>query len=201
MARETELKYTTCDGFSSDLLFSDRLIAPYCSELNKLEMHTEYLDTLDGDAKKQGVTLRRRFENGESVIYAKCGKGSSGALSVRGEWSVKSGDIKNAAELLSYVGAPTSKLVGLPLITVASVHFVRCECLVSPYDGFSFMLSFDDGYFGENTHFCEVELELRQGSAEELVIFGEKLAESLGFVPETRSKYARAIMANQSSVL
>ncbi len=195
MACETELKYTPRDGFSLNLLFSDKLVAPYCSELNKLEMHTEYLDTLDGDAKKQGVTLRRRFENGESVIYAKCGKSSDGALSVRGEWSVKSGDIKNAARLLSDVGAPTSKLVGLSLITVASVRFVRHECLMTPYDGFSFMLSYDDGYFGENTRFCEVELELRQGSAGELVFFGEKLAEKFGLVPETRSKYARAIMA------
>ncbi len=194
MARETELKYTPCVGFSPDRLFSDSSIAPYSSKLNKLDMCTTYLDTLDGDAKKQGITLRRRFENGESVIYAKYGKCADGALSVRGEWSIKSGDIKNAAALLAEAGAPTEKLVGLSLITVASVRFVRHECLVTPYDGFSFMLSYDDGYFGESTPFCEVELELLQGSAEELVLFGEKLAQKFGFSPETRSKYARALL-------
>lgn len=194
MSRETELKYTPPKGFALNDLFSDSLVAPHYTELNKLEMHTEYLDTSDSDAKKQGVTLRRRFENGESVIYAKCGKISDGALSVRGEWSVKSGDIKNAAGLLADIGAPTSSLIGLSLIMVASVRFVRHECLVTPHDGFSFMLSYDDGYFGENTHFCEVELELRQGSAEELVVFGKKLAENFGFIPETRSKYARALL-------
>lgn len=194
MARETELKYTPPNGFALNDLFSDSLVAPYCAKLNKLEMHTEYLDTSDSDAKKQGVTLRRRFENGESVIYAKCGKISDGALSVRGEWSIRSSDIKNAAGLLADVGAPTSSLIGLSLTTVASVRFVRHECLVTPYVGLSFMLSYDDGYFGENTHFCEVELELRQGSTAELVLFGEKLAKNFGFIPETRSKYARALL-------
>lgn len=194
MARETELKYTPRANFTSNELFSDGAIAPYCAKLNKLEMHTDYLDTLDSAAKRLGITLRRRFENGESVIYAKCGKRAEGALSVRGEWSVKSDDIKNAARLLSRVGAPTSVLTGLPLITVASVRFIRQECLVTPYDGFSFMLSYDDGYFGENTHFCEVELELMQGTAGELVVFGERLAEKFGFIPETRSKYARALL-------
>lgn len=158
-------------------------------------MHTEYLDTLNGDAKAQGITLRRRFENGESVLYAKCKRYDADALSVRGEWRIIGDDIQSAARLLRSVGAPTEKLCGLPLSVCASVRFVREEVLVMPYDGFSFLLSFDDGVFGENTLFTEIELELVSGSAEDLVAFGNAIAKKYSLAPETRSKYARALEA------
>lgn len=194
MPSETELKYAPPSGFSADALFDDEYIAPYRSEIKSIDMHTDYLDTVGGDAKKQGITLRRRFENGESVIYAKCNRSLRGALTVRGEWSVESSDIENAAALLHAQGAPTEKLSGLPLLICATVSFRRLECLVTPYDGFSFLLSFDDGHFGSDTPFCEVELELCDGTEAELLSFGQKLSAKLDFKPELRSKYARALL-------
>ena len=196
MASETELKYAPPALFSAQELFDCKYIAPFRGEIRSINMHTDYLDTPSRDARRLGITLRRRFENGESVIYAKCSKSASGALTVRGEWSEPSGDIENAAAILAAKGAPTEALSGLPLEIRATVAFVRQECLVTPYEGFSFMLSYDEGHFGKDTPFSEIELELVSGSAEELVVFGEKLAASYGLRAETRSKYARALKAN-----
>lgn len=195
MACEIELKYAPPAFLRAEVLFSDNDIAPFSKNRCRYEMHTEYLDTENGDAKKSGITLRRRFENGESVLYAKCKRYDADALSVRGEWRVISDDIAGAAKRLSDAGAPTEKLCGLSLYVCASVRFVREEILVTPYDGFSFLLSFDDGIFGENTPFTEIELELISGSEEELVTFGNALAKKYSLKSEPRSKYARALDA------
>ena len=195
MASEIELKYAPPADLRAETLFLDSIIAPFSANRRRFDMHTEYLDTENNDAKNSGITLRRRFENGESVLYAKCKRYGADALSVRGEWRVISDDLANAAKLLCDAGAPTEKLCGLPLSLSASVRFVREEILVTPYDGISCLLSFDDGVFGENTPITEIELELVSGSEEELVTFGNALAKKYALKPETRSKYSRALEA------
>ncbi len=194
MASEIELKYTPNEGFSRETLFRDREIAGKCDELKKISMETEYLDTVDNKAKALGITLRRRMENGESVLYAKSGKSTIGALSIRGEWSVPSDDVKNAAKLLAEEGAPTEQLFGKELVVITKVAFTRYECTVTPHRGFSFSLSYDEGVLGHDHKFSEIELELLDGECEELMEFGESLAERLSLTPETRSKYARALL-------
>ena len=101
MASEIELKYAPPADLRAETLFLDSIIAPFSANRRRFDMHTEYLDTENGDAKKSGITLRRRFENGESVLYAKCKRYGADALSVRGEWRVISDDIAGAAKRLS----------------------------------------------------------------------------------------------------
>ena len=55
------------------------------------------------------------------------------------------------------------------------------------------MLSFDEGTFGEDTPFSEIELELKSGDTDELLRFGRELSLKYGLVPETSSKHARAV--------
>ena len=194
MASEIELKYTPREGFSKEMLFGDSIIAGKCDEIKKISMETEYLDTVDNKAKTLGITLRRRRENGESVLYAKSGKSTIGALSIRGEWSVKSDDVANAAKLLAKEGAPTEQLFGKELIVTAKVAFTRYECKVEPKPGFAFSLSYDEGILGSDHEFTEIELELLEGECEDLLEFGEVLSEKLSLTPETRSKYARGLL-------
>ncbi len=194
MPSETELKYAPPEFFSAEKLFSLPEIAPYCGEISETKMETEYLDTPDFSAARRGITLRRRFENGESIIYAKCSRLVSGELSVRGEWSVSSSDIPGAASLLADAGAPTSALCGMPLKVVGSVSFLRKEAEVCLPCGLSFILSYDEGFFREKIPFSEIELELTSGDADELLRFGRILSEKYSFSPEMRSKYARAVM-------
>ncbi len=194
MPSEIELKYAPPVGFSADALFSLPEIAPFCGKVSEIEMKTEYLDTPDFAAAKCGITLRRRFENGESVIYAKCRRHSSNEFSVRGEWRVVSRDISNAARLCEAAGAPTDVLSGVALVVVGRVSFLRKEALVTLPDELSFLLSFDEGFFGEEVPFSEIELELQSGDADELLRFGRELSKKYFFSPETRSKYARSLI-------
>lgn len=193
MANETELKYAPARGFSAERLFSLPEIAPYLGEISELSMSTEYLDTKAEDAKIRGITLRRRYENGESVLYAKTSCLRSGELSIRGEWSVLSDDIASAAERLAAVGAPTGELCGLPLEICGKVSFSRREASLTLPE-FSAILSYDEGTFGEDVPFSEIELELISGDTDELLRFGRDLALRYGFTPETSSKYARALL-------
>lgn len=194
MGSEIELKYSAPCGFSKEDLFSLPEIAPFCGEVSEIFMKTEYLDTKDETAKKHGITLRRRYENGESVLYAKSGKLRMSELSIRGEWSVSSDDLTTAAEQLLAVGAPTEALVGLSLTVVGKVEFKRYEAKVELPGAISFMLSFDEGMFGGKVPFSEVELELLAGSEDELLRFGRELSVKYDLSPEERSKYARAII-------
>lgn len=193
MPAETELKYAPPADFLAEDLFSLPEIAPYIGDVKTLTMQTDYLDTPFSDAKSRGITLRRRYENGKSILYAKTSRLRSNELSIRGEWSVESGDIANAAKLLCAVGAPTKELVGLPLEVCGKVAFTRYEaCLTLPE--FSASLSFDEGTFGESVPFSEIELELVSGDTDELLRFGRELSMKYAFKAETASKYARAIL-------
>lgn len=194
MPNETELKYAPPKDFSKDLLFSLPEISPFCGFVHEITMKTEYLDTKDALAASRGVSLRRRIENGRSVLYAKCNLCTSGELSVRGEWQVDGDDLNLAAGLLSKVGAPTEFLEGLPLEVCGRVSFTRYEAEVTLSNGLSFSLSFDEGAFGKSTPFSEIELELLSGDADELLRFGRELAKKHSFTPEHRSKYARSLI-------
>lgn len=193
MPSEIELKYTPPKLFTKETLFSLPEIAPYLGEIRTLTMKTDYLDTPFSDAKARGITLRRRYENGESILYAKCSRLRSGELSIRGEWSVVSDDIQSAAKLLCDVGAPTNELVGLPLEICGTVAFTRYEATLT-LPVFSALLSYDEGTFGESFPFSEIELELVSGDTDELLRFGRDLAQKYSLVPETSSKYARALL-------
>ena len=193
MPAETELKYAPPADFSADRLFSLPEIAPHLGEIKEFAMKTDYLDTPFSDAKARGITLRRRFENGKSILYAKTSRLRSNELSIRGEWSVESGDIANAAKILCAVGAPTNELVGLQLEVCGKVVFTRHEALLT-LPAFSASLSYDEGTFGESVPFSEIELELVSGDTDELLRFGRDLSQKYNFSPEPSSKYARAIL-------
>ena len=195
MGCEIELKYTPSVNFSSAQLFDHPLISKNRGELRRIIMSTEYLDTPEGLSQKSGITLRRRCENGKSVFYAKCQKARNGAFSERGEWSVEGEDLSAALPLLKECDAPVDVFLGKNFITVAKVSFSRLECDVT-FGALSFILSYDEGFFGEKTPFSEIELELVSGNAAELIIVGEKLKEKLGLKDEPRSKYARALLYN-----
>ena len=195
MGCEIELKYTPSGDFSASALFDHPLISKNREELRRITMSTEYLDTPDRLARESGITLRCRKENGKSVFCVKCQRARHGAFSERGEWSVESEDLSSALPLLKECGAPVERLFEKPLLTVAKVSFLRLECDVNL--GFlSFVLSYDEGFFGESTPFSEIELELVSGDAAELIVVGERLKREFDLKDEPRSKYARALLYN-----
>ncbi|MBR5542557.1 MAG: CYTH domain-containing protein [Oscillospiraceae bacterium] len=193
MGFETELKYAVAAPFSKDELFSYPPVSENRGEIRTLTMRTEYLDTEDDLAKRLGITLRRREENGKSVFCVKVNKKRSGALSLRGEWNAECDDIKEALTLLSKQGAPTELFLKEELVCVARVSFTRWECEVTLPE-MKFILSYDEGILGRDTAFSEIEIELVSGDVEKLLKFGEELKEHFPLREEALSKYARALL-------
>ena len=157
-----------------------------------IAMETTYFDTPDRILGQRAMTLRRRLENGESVCTVKTPE-SGGA---RGEWDCKCGDIYEALPVLCKLGGPELLLsVGGRLEVVCGARFTRQAIIVATGD-FTAELALDSGVLiggGRETPLCEVELELKSGSAEALMLYARVLAGRFHLIPERKSKFVRAM--------
>lgn len=185
MGREFELKYAA----SEDAFAALKAEFP---ELTSIAMETTYYDSPDGTMGRLHWTFRRRMENGRSVCTLKTPMAGLG----RAEWEVECPDILRAVDLLYEAGAPKQLL----LYTAGGVQescgarFTRLAGLIPLADA-TVELALDEGVLtgaGRELPFREVEVELKEGSEEAAVAFGEALALRFGLIPEYRSKVARA---------
>ena len=158
---------------------------------HSIAMETTYYDTPDRFVSTRHITLRRRMENCVSVCTVKTPAGN-----VRGEWDCLCEDIHTAIPELCKNGAPEYLLF---LTTVAleptcGARFTR-QAIDIETDAFSAELAIDSGVLlggSREAPLCEVELELKAGSADAMVAFMEALAAQYGLVHEPHSKFRRA---------
>lgn len=186
MGAEFELKYAASQA-------QQETIAADLGEFAPIRMETTYFDTPDGALSVRRITLRRRYENGQSVCTVKT-PAENGA---RGEWETDCEDITEAIPVLCKLGCP----IDLPLLTkdglspICGARFTRLaktvdlqECAVE--------IALDRGVLlggGKEIPLCEVEVELKSGSREAAVAYAQRLAEQYGLVPEEKSKFRRAL--------
>ena len=154
------------------------------------KMETTYFDTPDRQLSQRRITLRRRQENGKSVCTVK----TPGAGLARGEWECENTDIQAALPILCKLGAP-KELLSLPELTpVCGARFTRLSRLLALPDA-KVELALDRGVLlggGRELPFCEVELELKEGSEVSLVDLAKSIAAEFSLQPEPKSKFARA---------
>ena len=155
-------------------------------------METTYYDSLDGRLGDRHWTLRRRMENGVAVCTLKVPGQGFGC----GEWETECDDIFKALPLLLAMDAPKEleELTSGGLKEFCGARFTRLAGLVEA-EGCTVELALDQGYLlggGKELFFSEVEVELKDGSEEAAVAFGEALAREMNLQPESRSKVARA---------
>lgn len=186
MGREFEVKYRA----TPQILCA---IHEKYGNFTSLKMKTVYYDTPSGSMKARHWTIRRRMENGTPVCTVKTGA-VNGA---RNEYEVVCTNIQEAIPQLIALGAPAelTKLTADGLIPICGVQFTR---LAAPVQfGESILeLALDQGEFisGQNSlPFAEVEAELKSGRDEDAILFGKFLASQFGLVPETKSKFKRAL--------
>ena len=186
MAREFELKYAAT---AEDL----EILKEKYPHLHPITMETTYYDSLDGRMGDLHWTLRRRMENGVSVCTLKIpGKGFG-----CGEWETECDDIAEAIPMLLDMDAPgeLAELTAGGLKEFCGARFTRLAGYIE-CDGCTVELALDQGVLlggGRELPFSEVEVELKAGSEDAAVAFGEHLAREMGLSPESRSKVARAI--------
>ena len=159
-----------------------------------LNMATIYYDTRDRRLSALQWTLRLRQENDALVATLKTpGQGRS-----RGEWSCPAWNIRDAIPVLLEQGAPTELpdlLEDQPLEPVCAAQFTRRAADLAFTDGAVCELSGDVGLLaggGREEPLCEVELEVKHGSADTVEAFARELQERFALQEEPRSKFARA---------
>ncbi len=191
MGVEFELKYRS-DEDSQQAIF-----AAYGPNWQTIAMETTYYDTPDGALEKLHYTLRRRMENGVSVCTVKTPMPGFG----RGEWETEADTIETAIPALCKLGAPENLLALTEngVQPVCGAKFTRraaqVECGNSLLE-----LALDRGFLfaGENQQpLCEAEVELKQGTQEDAMLFGKIMSTNYGLTPEKKSKFRRALDLRQ----
>ena len=183
MSKEIELKFSATEAQLAQLQ------ARY-GDFAVTGMETTYYDTPDRQLSAKKITLRRRMENGKAVCTVK----TPGVGLARGEWECENADIQAALPILCKLGSP-KELLSLPELTpVCGARFTRLSRLLTLPDA-KVELALDRGVLlggSRELPFCEVELELKEGSEASLVDLAKSIAAEFSLQPEPKSKFARA---------
>lgn len=186
MGREFELKYRATEEQLKN-------IEAIYGGFREIRMETTYYDAPDGIFSRLHWTLRRRMENGVSVCTLKSNL-SDGS---RGEWEVEWGDILSAVPRLIAMGAPKEleEYTRDGVSPTCGARFTRKALTLAAGAG-TVELALDQGQLlggGQALPFAEVEVELKQGPRQDADRFAAALAREYGLVPESKSKFKRAL--------
>lgn len=154
-------------------------------------METTYYDTPSGALSQRHYTLRRRMENGKSVCTLKTPAAGLG----RNEIELECGNIEDAIPAFCGVPEDFGALVQEGILPVCSAKFHRTAINLLLEDC-TLELALDSGTLtgGNKTiPLCEVEVELKKGEPASADLFAKMLAIQFGLLPETHSKFRRAL--------
>lgn len=187
MATEFELKYAAT---AAQL---DQIRAALPGDYTSISMETTYYDTRDHALSARKWTLRRRLENGVSICTLKT---PAGGLQ-RHEWEVACGTIEAAIpELCKHSNlSELAKLTANGVAPVCGARFTRLACPLT-LDGAAAELALDHGVLfagHRELPFAELEAELKSGNQDALVRWTDNLARRFELIPESKSKFRRAL--------
>lgn len=187
MGLEIELKYAATAQAQTAVM------AAYPGSWQTIRMETTYYDTPEGSLSQRWYTLRRRLVNEASVCTIKTPVDGLG----RGEWEVLCQDIHLAIPELCKLGCPADllALTAGGVIPVCGARFTR-QALTIRFRDSVLELALDSGVlFGGSREIplCEIEVELKEGSREDILLFGAMLAKAHGLQPQPGSKFRRAL--------
>lgn len=194
MGKELEFKLAVGNPAQLVKILEDHEVAALCDPWREIKMETTYFDTPSRALSARRWMLRRRCENGCSVVCLKVPL--EGHL--RSEWEIAASCI-NAGTLqhLADAGAPAEllSLCNEGLLPVCGAKFLRRAAMLHFPDGSRAELAGDHGVLLGNTQelpFTEVELELYGGSPAAMQALVEALCRRYGLYEEPLSKFARA---------
>ena len=181
MGRELEFKFRLTDAGYDCLR---REFGP----LAETRMETAYYDTPSRSLGAAGVTLRRRLENGVSIVTLKT-RLPDGS---RGEWETEAPTVEAGLPALTAQGAPVPGMEDLT--EICSARFTRLSRLLF-YPGGAAELALDKGVLAGKTEeapLLEAELELKEGPDGPFGAFALQFAREHSLEEEPKSKFARA---------
>lgn len=216
---EAELKYTIDTG-DLDSLIAKPEISRFLTQMGQHKsyaMRSVYYDTYDQKLREHKIVLRRRRANTRYFITMKAPITAHDGVFLRKEWEYElSGedcllDPRDGLDKAWFLrrlrenGKPADddaglihvldKIDGVPLREVCGSDFMRMAYRLS-YRGSLFELALDQGYLfaqDRNAPFEEIELELLEGSLEDIQELNDIWLAKLPILPNTLTKYERAI--------
>ena len=194
MGKETEYKLAVGDLQLLDCILCSRTVTEkQCAPYTYIRMRTTYYDTEDGFLEKRRWMLRLRTENDRSVVTMK----TPGEGHTRGEWEVESDYLDEALEKLAALGAPQELISLQPdaLAPICGASFTRITAELRLSEDTACMICGDVGELtggGKSALLCELELELKRGSEDELAAFARELMQTYRLSEQPLSKLQRA---------
>lgn len=183
MGLEFELKYAA----TPDIL---RTVAELFGDFSRISMETTYFDTALRALSSKRMTLRRRYENGDTVCTLK----TPAAGAARGEFDVHAQWSEATVDAL-FTAAGVAPVPFDALTPVCGARFTRLAKTVVLPDC-TVELALDEGVLcgsGKEIPLCELEVELKSGSQEAVCRWATALAHLYGLQQEPRSKFKRAL--------
>jgi inorganic triphosphatase YgiF len=203
---EIELKYQIANHEQLDKIWDDDLFAKIeeTDSRSKLAIKAAYFDTEDMVLAQNRIAFRIRRE-GDRVVGTL--KWSDKDVDISGLYVREEINVPVADEACFLAPDPAifkqstegkelmELLSGRKLVSIFETVFARRKFRIDT--GSSIMeVSLDEGEIladGGRAPISELEVELYSGTQEDLIKIGDRVVETYGLIPETRSKYARGV--------
>ena len=201
---EVEIKYSIDDDTKvSEILEDELLTSLECEGTRRtLSMHAVYYDTEDGSLQKNGAAFRVRLEGDDYVATIKMGGSVSEGVHKRFEVNRTVDDsnfIENTRldifgdveEIRNVLG----DILDMDISSIMEMNYVR-ELFDVEYEQSRMEVALDQGDIWTdegNAPICELEIEIHEGTVEDLTSLGGIICRHYGLRTESRSKFARGI--------
>lgn len=199
--REIELKLRLADAGDYPRLVNDPILSGLfkTEQVRIIQYATTYYDTEERLLYQNGYSYRIRKTTDSCTATVKDQGSQGGGLFVRGEWNVKLAS--DAPRIEPFLGLPVgsqlqSIVKGQELLPLFRTDFQRTAIDLRTETGSLIEMAADLGSIiaGQaNSPICEVELELKDGVAVDLLRVGAALADMYPLLVGDKSKYARGL--------
>ena len=207
MIKEIELKYTLKDRKQAEEIWEDPVLYAACNleTRESVCMSAIYFDTRDSILARSGMSLRIRREGEHSVLSIKNKGITKNGLHRRDENNMPyTGEVDENTvfrpdrDMLaeSELGSRLLKLIDdRDLYPVIHMNYLRRRFRMDSGDSFV-EVAIDMGEISTETAsipVCELEIELYSGDVDDMIAFGNRLADRYGIEREDITKYARGL--------
>ncbi|MFA9438374.1 CHAD domain-containing protein [Uliginosibacterium sp. sgz301328] len=193
MAKEIELKLALPPRARERLLAHPLIASAPRAEPPALLINT-YFDTPDFALRAARVAVRTRQIGERWLQTVKCAAPSAGGLSSRPEWEQPYDGKFDFTAVDDEFARGLLDAHANEIVPVFTTNFERDTRLAEPRAGVRILVMIDNGRIeaaDREQAISEVELELAEGSAEDLFEFALQLASALPLLPEDASKAQR----------
>lgn len=203
---EIEIKFSVKEKWVADAIVADPLFSGPGAESpwEVIPVKALYYDTVDQDLHKAGIMYRVRSEGAKQVATIKKGGDPKSNFQRRQEWNVEVSSLEPDISLFkdTKICRELEAISGKGILhPVFSCVFERRFIVLTLERETQVELAVDNGHIfaGNLTEpVCELELELKQGDPEVMLLMAERIAKKYGLTPEPRSKYTRGLALVQS---